>query len=122
MQYFIYNEFDQKGLPGSGKEFMDYVFLSNLDTLRGKCEFPFIVSSGYRSPEYNNKVSSTGFTGPHTTGKAADILVSRSKARILLREALNMLCFEGIGVSQKGEHRYIHLDMVQREENALWSY
>lgn len=122
MRYFLYSEFDQKDgkLPGSGKEFMDVDFLNNLDILRGKCNFVCNVSSGYRSPEYNNHISTTGFNGPHTTGKSCDILVSRGNARILIREALNMGCFNGIGVQQKGDARFIHLDSLDRV--AFWSY
>ena len=122
MRYFLHSEFDQKGLEGSGKEFMDYVFINNLDVLRHKCGFPFIISSGYRSPEYNNEVSTTGLTGAHTTGRAADILVSRSNAYTVLRNAFEMGCFEGIGVNQKGDKRFIHLDMLPRKQTALWSY
>ena len=122
MRYFTYAEFDQKGEEGSGQLFMDYLFLASLDDLRDKCGFPFIITSGYRTPEYNNQVSSTGYDGPHTTGKAADILVSRSNARIVLHHALEMGCFTGIGIHQKGEGRFIHLDTLERDSNALWSY
>ena len=122
MRYFLHSEFDQKGSAGSGEQFMDGTFLVNLDALRHRCGFPFIVTSGYRSPEYNNEISSTGFTGAHTQGKAADILVRGENARILLRNALEMDCFTGIGVAQKGDGRYIHLDTMQREYRAIWSY
>lgn len=122
LRYFLYSEFDQKGVPGSGEEFMDRDFLVSLDALRHKCRFPFIISSGYRSPEYNNQVSSTGFTGPHTTGKAADIAVSRGNAFILLQNALELDCFTGIGIHQKGEHRFIHLDSIERPQKTIWSY
>ena len=121
MRYFQYSEFDQKGLVASGKKFMDKQFLINLDALRHRCGFPFIITSGYRSPEYNNEVSSTGLTGAHTTGKAADIAISRQNAYTLLREALHMGCFTGIGVKQKGGGRFIHLDSVDGS-NRIWSY
>ena len=122
MRYFTYREFDQKGLEGSGEEFMDATFLANLDALRHKCGFPFVITSGYRSPEHNNEISTTGFTGSHTQGLAADIAVSRNNARIVLFNALEMGCFTGIGVDQKGEGRFIHLDSMGREQPALWSY
>lgn len=121
MRYFLYSEFDQKGLAGSGEEYMDRSFLANLDALRHKCGFPFIITSGYRSPEYNNRVSSTGLTGPHTTGSAVDIAVSRENAYILLREAFEMDCFNGVGLQQKGGGRFIHLDSIEGPKR-LWSY
>jgi len=125
MEYFEYSEFDQKGLPGSGEEFMDIWFLEKLNILRGKCGFPIIITSGYRSPEYNADVSSTGLTGPHTTGKAADIAVDRGNAYCLLSHAMNR--FGGIGINQKGDDRFIHLDDLTAEEAkaprpTIWSY
>lgn len=122
MRYFTYAEFDQKGEEGSGQLFMDYLFLTSLDALRHKCGFPFVVTSGYRTPEYNNQVSTTGYDGPHTTGKAADILVSRSNADIVLEKAYEMGCFTGKGIHQKGDNRFIHLDTIERESNAIWTY
>lgn len=121
MRYFIHSEFDQKGLPGSGEKSMDRLFLSQLDALRHKCGFPFIVTSGYRSPEYNNKISTTGFNGAHTTGKAADIAVDTMNAFILAERAFEMGCFTGIGIG-KG---FVHLDTLTPEEAPrprLWSY
>ena len=55
MKYFKYSEFDQKGLLGSGKEHMNQEFLDALDDLREVCGFPIIISSGYRTPEYNDR-------------------------------------------------------------------
>ena len=121
MRHFTYAEFDQKGAPGTGELYMDRRFLSYLDALRHKCKFPFVISSGYRSPEYNNEVSGTGFDGPHTTGKAADILVSRQNADKLLEMVYDMGCFTGKGINQKGEHRFIHLDIIDGP-NRIWSY
>lgn len=121
MRYFIHSEFDQRGLEGSGEEFMDATFLDNLDILRHRCGFPFRITSGYRSPEYNNQVSGTGLTGPHTTGKAADIAISREKAYTLLEEALEMGCFNGIGLQQKGTKRFIHLDSIEGNKR-VWTY
>lgn len=125
MRYFTYEEFDQKGLPGSGKQFMDKYFLASLDSLRHKCGFPFVITSGYRSPEYNNEISGTGFTGPHTTGKAADIAVSRDRAFELLQCAMEINYFTGIGINQKGDRRFIHLDILTPAEAprpTIWSY
>jgi len=122
VRYFLHSEFDQKGLPGSGQEFMDYIFLNELDALRHRCGFPLVVSSGYRTPEYNNRVSSTGLNGPHTTGKAADILVARDNAYTLLKHAFEAGCFTGIGIKQTGNDRFIHLDIIERQYKTVWSY
>lgn len=125
-KYFKYSEFDQHGAPGSGAAHMNKLFLSMLDALREKLGFPLIVTSGYRSPEYNAKVSETGTTGPHTTGKAADIAVSGQQAYTLIKTALE-LGFTGIGISQKGASRFVHLDILADGEQGaprprIWSY
>ena len=121
LRYFTYNEFNQKGMEGTGEIYMDRTFLSYLDALRHKCGFPLIVASGYRTPKYNDEVSSTGFTGPHTTGKAADIAVSRGNADKLLEMVYDMGCFTGKGLNQKGEGRFIHLDILEGP-NRIWTY
>jgi uncharacterized protein YcbK (DUF882 family) len=125
MKYFQLSEFEQKGLPGSGAK-MNAVFLVNIDELRDRCGFPLIITSGYRSPEYNAKVSSSGLTGAHTTGKACDIAVSGANAYTLLEEAIKMGCFTGIGINQKGDKRFIHLDSCNKADKLprpnIWSY
>lgn len=93
-----------------------------LDELRERCGFPLVVSSGYRCPEHNKNVSSTGANGPHTTGLAADLAVDRWRAFTLLRHAMAMPVFTGIGVNQKGGGRFIHLDTLTEGRPTIWSY
>lgn len=120
MKHFKIEEFDQK--DGNCPAKMDADFLVKIDELRERCGFPLVITSGYRSPEYNKKVSSTGTTGPHTTGKAADIAVRGQKAHTLLKHALE-LGFTGIGISQKGQSRFIHLDTIEGTMRPwVWSY
>lgn len=107
-----------------GPESMDPAFMTKVVLLRAICGFPFPVSSSIRCPAYNAQVSSTGETGPHVTGRAIDIIVSREQAFKLLREAMKMN-FTGIGVQQKGNKRFIHLDDLERPEYPrpnIWSY
>ena len=102
-----------------------------------------IVSSGYRSPDYNDKVSNTGRAGPHTSGKAMDIKICGGDAYRFLSAvwAINEeipvtplgknypSIFTGIGISQRGPHksRFIHLDSLTDDETEgprpwIWSY
>lgn len=83
---------------------------------------PLIIDSAFRCPEYNNKVSNTGFTGPHTEGLAVDIKAMHALALKIMFYAYE-LGFSGFGVSQKGKSRFIHIDRVSgRGEGQLWSY
>lgn len=122
-RYFTVAEFACK--CGKCQNLIDHQFITELDELRHRYGAPLNVSSGYRCPEYNAKVSSTGLTGPHTTGRAADLLVDRGNAHKLLRIAMGMN-FTGIGVQQKGAGRFLHLDNLPNATGqprpTLWSY
>lgn len=132
-RYFRWHEFDSKNaqgtarITGSGAAHMDRDFVERLDALRAACGFVFIVTSGYRIPKYNAKISSTGLTGPHTKGRAADIAVAGGQAYEVLRLAPEF-GMTGIGVAQKGAHgrRFIHLDDLTPGEDDprpwVWSY
>ena len=103
---------------------MDDGFMKQLDYLRQECGFPFKVTSAYRCPKHNQATSNTGPTGPHTTGKAVDISVRGEQAMILIQKAVEA-GFTGIGVSQKGTGRFIHLDTLTSPAYPrpnLWSY
>jgi uncharacterized protein YcbK (DUF882 family) len=92
-------------------------FIRRLDTLREQCGFPFVVTSGYRSPQHSIEAAKPGGPGPHSTGEASDIAVSGGHRRyVLLREAFKM-DFTGIGVHKE----FIHLDDRAGLE-VLWPY
>lgn len=122
MRYFRPDEFDCKHC---GQNRMDDQFLIEIDELRHRYGKPLVITSGYRCPDHNAAVSSTGRTGPHTTGRAADIGVDRKNALAVLRIAMEM-GFTGIGVQQKGGARFIHLDNLPdaagQPRPTIWSY
>jgi zinc D-Ala-D-Ala carboxypeptidase len=114
------------GTCGSTGKEMSAPFLITLNLLRARYERPMIISSGYRCPGYNAKVSHSGLQGPHTTGKAVDVAIGGHEAYALIKEAMQ-LGFTGIGVQQVGAHRFLHLDMLANGENGcprptVWSY
>lgn len=98
----------------------DPAFMEKVEALRRLYNRPMPVTSAARCPAHNAKVSSTGTTGPHTTGRAIDIGVRGADALDLVRVALSLGGFTGIGVSQKGSARFIHFDDLPRK--AIWSY
>ena len=121
IKYFRPEEFTCQ--CGCGAADMKLHFVQTLDLLRGYFGKPLIITSGYRCPTHNNAVSSTGFDGPHTTGLAADIAISRHDAHALLVHAMK-LRFTGIGVNQKGAGRFLHLDLIPEGPTRpwVWSY
>ena len=124
-QYFKAGELACKcEYPICPRHGMDDHFMDKLIALRVDLNFPFIISSAYRCPNHNNDVSTTRFTGPHTTGKAVDIRIQGIDARKLLDAAVRH-GFEGIGIQQQGVRgrRFIHLDMMVRDAGkVIWSY
>ena len=102
------------------KDFMDKV-----ENLRVRYGMPLKVSSAARCPIYNATVSKTGAAGPHTTGRAIDFAVSHLNSWLLLRLAMAE-GFTGIGVNQKGDGRFIHIDDLPNAEGqprpSTWSY
>lgn len=103
-------------------------FLDRLQKLREVFGKPLVIASGYRSPHYNNAVSKTGYTGPHTTGRAVDLKIHGKDAYAVLSVALS-LGFTGIGIKQTGPYagRFIHLDDLQEDETKssrpwVWGY
>src|SRR5690606_23334893 len=98
--------------------------LAKLERVRARMGVGLRISSGYRCPDYNAQISSTGRTGPHTTGRAVDVACYGTTALRLIEAALAE-GFTGIGVSQKGEHakRFIHLDDLKGQSRPwIWSY
>lgn len=107
------------GCFNPNSEFTD--LMDMVQVLRTRLGFPIGVSSGYRCTEHPieaRKIAKGGKAGHHTHA-AIDLAVDRAQAYALLREAFK-LGFTGIGVQQKGEGRFIHLDI--RENPTIWSY
>lgn len=99
--------------------------MDKIELLRIEYNKPLTITSAARCPEHNAKVSGTGKTGPHVTGRAIDIAVDRGNAYKLLTLALKA-GFTGIGLRQKGEGRFVHLDDLPNAQGqprpTLWTY
>lgn len=123
-QYFTFEELRCRGKDCCGGEMrMDPEFMSQIVAIRRQLGFPFPVTSAYRCPKHNQRVATTGPDGPHTTGLAIDIAVSGRDAMRLLEAALTNHYFTGIGVHQRGEGRFIHLDALKGPMRpTVWSY
>lgn len=104
-----------------GQYSFDTVFLSALNHLRHVYGKPLIVTSGYRCPRHPLELDRAN-PGTHTTGKAIDLALTHGDALEVIVIAKN-LGIQRIGVQQKGQDRFIHLDVcTDRLSPALWSY
>ena len=107
---------------GCGQCCMVPSFMDILQSIRLEFNKPLALTSGYRCPGHNSAVSHTGDNGPHTSGAAVDVAVSGADAIHLLAIALRH-GIHGIGVSQKGSSRFLHLDLAPiNPRPAIWSY
>ena len=104
---------------------MDEGFMDNLQILRNELGRPLTITSGYRSPRHSIEAAKKA-PGTHAMGRAVDIACAGVVALEILREAL-AVGFTGIGVKQKGENRFLHLDDLKLGEHTaprptIWSY
>lgn len=118
MDYFTIEEL---ACRHCGEYKFDPSFLALLNQLRHRHGSPLIVSSGYRCQNHPLEVH-RATTGTHSTGKAIDFSVTHGNALSVIAIAHD-LGIRRIGVQQKGDGRFIHLDVcTDRISPACWSY
>jgi zinc D-Ala-D-Ala carboxypeptidase len=115
-KYFKYEEFDDA--PGTGRN-MDNGFLLKLEEARIRAKIPFIITSGWRSKETNERVGGSE-NSSHLKGLAADIKCTNSADRLTIVKSLIDSGFKRIGISDKGN--FIHVDLDESKAPALWLY
>lgn len=116
-KYFKLDEFDCPTIEGSGAEFMDLDFIKTLNSIRHTAGIPMVITSGYRSPEHNEKIGGVK-NSSHLKGVAADIAVNNSADRIKIVAAAIAHKVRRIGVADG----FIHLDQDREKKPALWLY
>lgn len=119
-RYFSYRELRCK--CGCGQERMDPEFMRRfLIPLREQYGGPVILTSAYRCSEYNARISTTGYDGPHTTGRAVDVRVDNGWHRnVIVRLAMQLGC-RRIGVARN----FVHLDLCEPPrypQDVIWVY
>ena len=122
MRYFKLEEFESPDEPGTGC-MMCPDFLELLDEARDYAGIPFVITSGFRSVEYNRELIEQGFSASknssHLIGLAADIRVRNSSERWIILDALLEVGITRIGIG-KG---FIHADADPLKENhIIWTY
>ena len=120
LNYFDLSEFDQPGLPGSGKEFMNPNLLMVLDNMRHRADIPFKITSGYRSQEHNDKLKNSSKNSSHIKGLAVDVSATDSGSKFKIIEAALFLGIQRIGVGSN----FIHIDIDDKDKPAkvCWIY
>ena len=118
--------FDELACSHCGRNEMDLLFMSTLQRIR-RAAGALTVSSGYRCPQHEVEEIKDK-PGAHTFGKAVDLAGRGAKAMTVVQGALDHMMM-GVGVSQKGDSRCIHLDMMTDADDGgrfprptIWSY
>ena len=114
-KYFSRDEFVCKE---TGENEIEDELIFALDELREHCGFPFVITSGYRSPDHSiEKKKKT--PGTHAQGIAADIAVQYSGLQryTIVKNAIK-LGFTGIGVADT----FVHVDIRATDTPVMWTY
>jgi zinc D-Ala-D-Ala carboxypeptidase len=116
---------------GCGQMGMNADFMEKMVKLRLHFGRPLIVTSAYRCPAWDKKVSGSTRpgAGPHTSGHAVDVNVYGEDALGYIKKAQELGLFTGFGFAQKGEarSRFVHLDDLTAQEAGVprpgvWTY
>ena len=117
-KYFALSEFN---CQETNENEMCPEFLERLDALREACGFPFVITSGYRSPNHTIERAKRK-PGTHAQGIAADIRAISGKEKYKIIEQAIALGFAGIGVAGT----FIHVDdRASGDSNVtpvVWTY
>lgn len=100
-------------------------FMDKLQALRLHLGFPFVVTSGFRTPSYNASIGGAT-NSAHLKARAVDLSIYGERAYKLVAAAPSF-GFTGIGVNQKSslevQRRFIHLDdLIGLARPTVWSY
>lgn len=108
--------FEMQCKCGCGRAEMDPHFMALLQAIRDDVG-PMVISSGYRCSDHNIRVSRSDVKGPHTTGRAVDVMICGARAYQLIGVAQDQ-GVTGLGIAQKGPRtgRFVHLDNLQTDE------
>lgn len=119
LDYFTKEEFD---CQYSGENEMSDDLLLAVDLLRGKCGFPFVITSGYRSKDHPIEAKKKQEkVGTHAQGIAADIKYNNGTQLHTIIEKAILLGFTGIGIHRS----FVHVDiriLSSDENHVMWCY
>lgn len=112
LKYFKESEFENCN-PPCKMEDCNPRALECLDKLRDSCGFPLILTSAYRSHEWN-VAHGRNYHSKHEEGIAFDIACTNSYRRSELVFKARFYGFNGIGIYKN----FVHIDM--RGNPVLW--
>jgi len=108
-KYFSYNELVKNQDISNTQAFINIVHLcmAGLDPIREKFQKPMIITSGYRSPEYNSKIGGAK-KSQHTKGEAADFIIRGVELLDVFGWIKNYHEYDQVIHEMQGEKEWIH--------------
>lgn len=98
--YIYFNEKESEGI--------DHNFMLLLDKARPIAGIPFVINSGYRTPEHNKRVGGV-VNSAHTKRLAVDLRARNGKEIYLIVNALTQVGIKRIGINW--EKMFVHADI-----------
>lgn len=115
ISHFHRAEFDCKCEVGSG-DLMQHDFVRRLDMARELSGVKFLISSGYRTKDYNKQVGGSS-SSAHIAGLAADIVCANDQDRWKIIKALQQVGFQRFGIYST----HIHVDHdTTKKPSIMW--
>lgn len=112
---FHSSEFDCPSKPYTGVN-MNPLLIDKLQMLRNIIDKSIIVTSGFRTKEYNKEVGGAKDSS-HTHGNAVDIAITNSLDRFFIVKYALVIGIERIGIYKT----HIHLDIsTLKESPVIW--
>lgn len=113
-KYFSESEFT-RCVPSCSLNQLSPALLDRLSAARERAGIPFVITSAYRSREYEFSKGRNG-SSSHCLGLAVDIKCSSSFQRYIIVKALMESGFYRIGVYP----RHIHVDIDSSKNDCLY--
>lgn len=92
-------------------------FVRQLEKARQIAGVPFVITSGFRTPEKNQSIAGAVHDSAHLEGLAVDLSVVNATARFLIAKAAIIAGFTRIGIYSA----HIHIDASKTlPQNVMW--
>lgn len=104
-------------------EGLDETFVAKLDKARHFAGFPFVIASGFRTPEKNQSIIGAVPDSSHLKGMAVDLKVENDHEVFLISEACTVVGITRIGIYVDANNvpTHVHIDVdPDKVSEVIW--
>ncbi len=102
---------------------LDQEFVTKLDKARDIAGFPFVITSGFRTPEKNQSIIGSVPDSSHLKGLAVDLAVANDHEVSLIVDAAKAVGItrRGIYINSDGVPTHVHIDIdPDKVSEVIW--